>query len=377
MDDEISERIAAIEGATGHPIIAARDIGSHAWGLASEDSDYDLGLIYTEDYNPNTLGNQSDSLSLGEYESEDIEFKAWSLRRFGELLSQSNPTALLFAQSDTTYQREPAAFRDMCEYALETFNPADTIGANRGKAKSNYWKYLLPTLIQRGKDSTREFITTEYEATDADDKGMLTIQPLDDPEAGTEKIHATRLGDGPWTLMKRRKERHTWFITAPDYDDPAELHEADEITARHSDTGETTMLSPEEIADADADSDGEWEFRWGTSDRTIKRYIYISEALIRADIAACTQTFPPADFDAMLIDYAAIPEPERYTDLPIDTLRDYATKKRNGEGGEYTPIPARDALDAALEDLLDAFQNPDNHRGGPDRDKLNSYLSHF
>lgn len=377
MDDEILSRLAAIEGASGHTIIAARDIGSHAWGLASAESDYDIGLIFLEDYNPNAINTRTDTLSLGEYETEDIEFKSWSLRRFAELLAQSNPTALLFARSDISYEREPAAFKDMCEYALETFNPADSIGAYRGKAKSNYWKYLLPTLIQRGENSAREFITTEYETTNADDKGMLTIKPLDNPDTDTEKLHATRLGAGPWTLLKRRQERHTWFIIDPEYDDPAELREADELTARHSETEEAITLATSEIAPADAGGDGDWEFRWGTSDRTIKRYIYIAEALIRADLTACTQTFPPADFGEMLDAYDALDEEERYTNLPLDTLRTYADEKRNGNGSEYTPIPAQDALDAALDDLLEAFQDPANHRDGPERDELNDYLRWF
>lgn len=369
--DRIERDIRDIEHSEDITIISARDTGSHAWGLNDPTSDYDIRLIFIEDYDPNAIRTRTDSRELNAYSDDEYEYDAWSLRKFGELLNTSNPSALLFAASETRYCEEPLAFQPMCDYALEAFNPSDAIGAHRGKAKGNYWKYLLPTLRRRGEKKRREFDATEFEPTEGE--GILTLQPLDDPDAPTEQIHASHIGENNWRLFHEEEERHTWRITT-EYNDPAELYDKDTITATHPDTGEEIELDPAEIAPEDAAKDGDWEFRWGTNDRTIKRYIYICESLMRADIIACTQIFPPSDFDELCEEYESLDDEERYTHLPISTLREYADRKRNAEGGDYTDIPAQEQLDTALDNLMQAFQDPDNHRRGPTSEQLNEYL---
>ena len=361
--ENIRSRLSSIERDRGTEILSARDIGSHAWGLNGPESDRDIGIIFLEDYNPNTISQQSDSISLGDFETYKIEFKAWSLRRFAELLHGSNPTALEYASSSLNYIEEPEAFDSMCDYALETFNPADAIGASIGKATSNYWKYLRPTLIQKSGEKERGFATQEY--IPRSPEGMLKLESLDG-SGETERIHASRLGDSSWRIIHRENKRHEWKITT-EYDDPNELESMEIISARHSDTGEEITLSTDKISE---DS----EFRWGTSDRTIKRYLYICRGLISADIIANTQEYPPAKFDRLIEGYTALSEAEAYTNLPIDTLREYANKKRSGDGNEYTPIPHQSRIEKAIEDIKTAFEDPDNHRGGPDAGELNSLI---
>ncbi len=368
--ERIHEDISRIEREEGFTILSARDTGSHAWGIDGPNSDRDIRLIFTEEYNPNCIDTRRDNHKLNAYSDEEFEYNAWSLRRFGELLRNSNPSALLFASSTQRYIDEPIAFDQLCGYALETFNPSDAIGAHRGKAKTNYWKYLLPTLKQRGETKQREFPCTEYEP-EAGETGFIQLESLDNGEE--KRIHATQIGSNNWKLIHEEQERHTWFITTP-YDDPEELNEREEITAKHADTGEQITLETDAIASPDATQNGNWEFRWGTNDRTIKRYIYICEALLRADIIANTQRFPPAEIDSLITEYENLPQDERYTDIPIDTLREYADKKRNGEGYNYTPIPSQNAIDEALDNLLEAFQDPDNHRKGPNTSQINEYI---
>lgn len=373
METNITSLLDRIEEERGITIISARNIGSRAWGLDDAESDHDLGIIFTESYDPNAISTRTDTIQLGEYETDLIEFKAWSLRHFAEMIRSSNPSTLLYASSPIRHCEEPDAFEEICEYALAEFNPADAIGAHRGKAKSNFWKYLLPTLKEKGETKNREFNAIEYEPAHDTDDGMLTLEPLDNPDAETKTIHATHIGSNNWQLIHEQEERHTWRIIEPEYDDPAELETADEITARHPDNGDEISLDPSNIEPADTDSD-DWEFRWGTNDRTKKRYLYIGEALMRADIIACTQEFAPARFDTLLDAYTNLPEEEQYTDLPTDTLAEYADAKRNGDGYSYTPIPGQDSIEAAIDGLLEAFQNPDNHRGGPDADELNEFI---
>lgn len=364
-DEQIKQEIQTISSELSYDIIAARDIGSNAWGLSSEDSDHDIRLIFRESYDPNKIGMKTGSISLPET-SDDLDLSTWSLNKFAELLNKSNPSALKFASSNIQYIEESDNFQNLCEYGLNNFNPASAIGAFRGTAKSNYQKYLKPTIIHEHGENDRGFTTTKYE-TDAE--GFLHLEPIDNPDAEERRIHASRLGDSNWKIIHREKNRNIWEIIEPEWNKPEDLYRANEITIERD--GEQKTLKTEEIGE---EGDKSSEFRWSTADCTIKRYIYIARDLMMADIIANTQTYPNPEFEETMDAYNALSENKRYTDLDTDLLLEYANKKRDGRGSEKTTIPNRDALENSIESLLQAFQDGANHQGDIDPEKLNEFI---
>ncbi len=120
--------------------------GSHAWGAASPDSDYDVGFVYA----PTDLRRYAHLEGPPETIVEDrgeFEYQGWDARTFAGLLADSNDGAIDLLRSPIRYRVacDPA---DLAAYVERTYNPIDLYHAWRGIATSNYRKYISHHLIR-------------------------------------------------------------------------------------------------------------------------------------------------------------------------------------------------------------------------------------
>ncbi|MDG5819482.1 nucleotidyltransferase domain-containing protein [Natronococcus sp. A-GB7] len=137
--DEI-ERVRAVS------IVLAVARGSHAWGGAGPDSDYDVGFVYA----PTDLRRYAHLGGLEGVcleEREEFEYQGWDVRKFAALLADSNDGAIDILRSPvryrTRYDPDPLA-----DYVERTYNPIDLYHAWRGIATNNYRKYLSEHLVR-------------------------------------------------------------------------------------------------------------------------------------------------------------------------------------------------------------------------------------
>jgi len=176
MKEKIRSKLSEIENETDTTIISARDFGSTAWSLDSENSDRDVAFIFLQD--------KEDYIKLGKYRQNidrNIEidgqkhtFMGWNIKRFMELLDSSNPTAIEYLNSPITYYElsreqledelnfentENEEFildtlnwfpvEELREHANNNFKPIALFYHYRSMAKSNFEKY-----IENGNDLT-------------------------------------------------------------------------------------------------------------------------------------------------------------------------------------------------------------------------------
>lgn len=124
-------------------VVAARDLGSHAKQTHDPDSDYDIMALYTQ--------SPADYAGVGTYDDTihdkggDIEIFAWNIKKFSELLTQTNPTAIEFLQSPMRYH-DPAPIAptldELHRHAKDRFTPVALIHHYRSLAYDNYRGYL-------------------------------------------------------------------------------------------------------------------------------------------------------------------------------------------------------------------------------------------
>ncbi|ELZ23269.1 nucleotidyltransferase [Haloterrigena salina JCM 13891] len=164
--------------------------GSHAWGAASPESDYDVGFVFVPDDlrryahlagPPETIHEAADT------DDGDVELQGWDVRTFARLLADSNDGAIDLLRSPIRYRvaYEPAG---LAAYVERTYNPMDLYHAWRGIATSNYRKYISNHLV-RNDDAifpileSREdeyVVETRDSADDAGSDDETRTIPVDD-----------------------------------------------------------------------------------------------------------------------------------------------------------------------------------------------------
>lgn len=128
----VFDALARLEAEFDVRVVAARDTGSRAWGLADEHSDYDVGFVFVQ---PAAAYGK-----LGEYRASiettdgNVELHGWNVKRFGELLADSNPSALELVHSPVSYRAHPA-FDALAEDIA--FSPVSLYHHYRSLAASN------------------------------------------------------------------------------------------------------------------------------------------------------------------------------------------------------------------------------------------------
>lgn len=148
-EDKLNDAISEIEEQNEVSVLSARLYGSHAKNMAGPNSDYDVMLLFKQsdkiDY-VRELGNRVDSIHT---EINGMDFQCWDVEKFGSLLKDSNPQCLEFLNSPTEYRyrEKPTLWLDKLKsHANEQFKPIALYYHYRDMAKSNYVKYLAPTI---------------------------------------------------------------------------------------------------------------------------------------------------------------------------------------------------------------------------------------
>jgi len=154
MKNVIKKELNRFEEEYGIKIISARDTGSRAWNLESEESDYDVSFIYIQDHEeyikPSGYKQNIDRETDTQY---DIEYNSWNLDRFLALLKSSNPAAIEFLQSSKVYYEPPTHCNDFMHnlesHAQENFKPLALMKHHHNLAENQFERY-----IKEGKKHT-------------------------------------------------------------------------------------------------------------------------------------------------------------------------------------------------------------------------------
>lgn len=146
------EREYAEEHGTDLKFVLAVSRGSHAWGLAGPNSDYDVGVVYapTDVRHYAHLGGRKESL-VRDYPGDlDIDVQGWDVTKFAQLLADSNEQAIDTLRSPIVYRqqfdREP-----LRQYVESSYSPISLYHTYRSIAKNNYRKYLSYHLVDNDK----------------------------------------------------------------------------------------------------------------------------------------------------------------------------------------------------------------------------------
>ncbi|MBZ6495017.1 nucleotidyltransferase domain-containing protein [Natrinema longum] len=177
IHETVDDHLRAIERTYDVAVAVAVARGSHAWGGASPDSDYDVGFVYA----PTDLRRYAHLEGPPETIVEDrseFEYQGWDGRTFVRLLSESNESAIDLLRSPIRYRRA-YDLTDLADYLERTYNPIDLYHTWRGIATSNYRKYISQHLV-RTDDELFPIVDADDEAFVVEtDNGTMTV-PADD-----------------------------------------------------------------------------------------------------------------------------------------------------------------------------------------------------
>ncbi len=151
--DAIEEALSDLESEFDVRVVLAAARGSHAWGAASPDSDYDVGVVFVEaDCRRYAhLGGPREAVVehvtvTVDGRPADLEFQGWDVTRFAGLLAASNQGAIDLLRSPIRYRTayDPAPLAAELE---RTFDPMDLYHDWRAIASNTYRTYLSDHLV--------------------------------------------------------------------------------------------------------------------------------------------------------------------------------------------------------------------------------------
>jgi predicted nucleotidyltransferase len=308
-------------------IIAARDYGSRAQDLDSSESDYDVFFVYTEPPVEHALDNESDTMertidSETSRLNREIELHGWEFKKFigSDGLSGSNPTAMDFVASDEEYVVPSGAltapFYRLMDHTRNNYKPYALINHLRSMAAGNYGKYVEQRWIREwSQDEFQEYAGTPGGQTNVnEERGVLTIGILGYDE-------------------------HTVEI-------PLDEAKAEDM------------------------------IRKTTVDQTIKRYVNIMHALLRARYVEETHTLPPLDMDAL---QAWARSQDWYDENAAGRFDDLIDEKRSGNGDREARMETLDEwIESELERDVEPRELPsDDELMSMDRDDIDDYEPSF
>ncbi|WP_435318589.1 nucleotidyltransferase domain-containing protein [Haloarchaeobius sp. TZWSO28] len=145
----LATALDALEASHDCTVLAARDVGSRAWGLDSERSDYDVAVLFRQPLvRYATLDEYVPSIEIEH--GPDLELTGWNVRRFAELLVDSNPSVLEFLHSPLRY-REHDALASLEADVAGDFEPIRLYHHYRSLAEHQYRKYLERRVLENGE----------------------------------------------------------------------------------------------------------------------------------------------------------------------------------------------------------------------------------
>ncbi len=149
MREALVREIDALERGERVRVLLAVESGSRAWGMASEDSDYDVRCVYvrpTVDYL--RLDDLRDTIEWRLDEVYDVT--GWDLTKFIQLARASNPSVFEWLASPIVY-RETPDFAVVREAVAPCFSPKASAFHYLGMARGNVGKYLQGDAVSAKK----------------------------------------------------------------------------------------------------------------------------------------------------------------------------------------------------------------------------------
>lgn len=146
---DIHSAIRSISRRHSYQPYAARDFGSRATGLDDPSSDRDILLLIDNEPTAHKLGTALDATNE---KINGYDFQIWSTSFFHEKLTETNPTAIEFLQSELQYFATGYAEQALdaaAEMARESFSPHDLCFHYKSLCKDNWSQY-----IKNGNDPT-------------------------------------------------------------------------------------------------------------------------------------------------------------------------------------------------------------------------------
>lgn len=138
----VNEYLERIEKEKNITILLAVESGSRAWGFASENSDWDVRVIYTrKDDWYNSLNKNWDETftSVGE---NDLDVHGWLLPKALNLLNKGNSAVHEWINSPIVYRKNPTFYARLAILSKGYFNPLPTIWHYVALAQGNYHRYI-------------------------------------------------------------------------------------------------------------------------------------------------------------------------------------------------------------------------------------------
>ncbi|WP_290814695.1 DNA polymerase beta superfamily protein [Halovivax sp.] len=186
FDDTVDALLERIEREHDVRVVAARDVGSRAWNLADPTSDRDVGVVFAQ--RPHQYALLDGYESSVRVRSGEADCQGWNVKRFAELLADSNPTAFEFLHSPLRYR----TFRPL--ERLETdvgdsFSPIALYHHYRSLAERQYRTYLQGRLFEDGElaylvleERDDEYLVRPVDASghDARPDGIANDEPRND-----------------------------------------------------------------------------------------------------------------------------------------------------------------------------------------------------
>jgi len=150
----IKEKLKQIEKEENIKILFFVESGSRAWGIESDNSDYDIRFVYVrpiDDYLQIHLkGDVISKHYSKKFEPMAAEgcyydLNGFDIFKFVRMLASSNPTVIEWLRSKILYYGEiPKVFK---EYAEEQFKPISLYFHYKSMCRQNYLKYLKTSNI--------------------------------------------------------------------------------------------------------------------------------------------------------------------------------------------------------------------------------------
>ncbi|QYR20997.1 nucleotidyltransferase domain-containing protein [Paenibacillus sp. sptzw28] len=137
----ILQELSRIEQEEQVRILYACESGSRAWGFPSQDSDYDVRLIYirpVEWYL--SIFDKRDVIERPI--SDMLDINGWDLRKALNLFRKSNPPLLEWLQSPIRYEEKYTVAEQIRRISPLTFSPKSCMYHYLNMAKGNYRDYL-------------------------------------------------------------------------------------------------------------------------------------------------------------------------------------------------------------------------------------------
>lgn len=152
MRNLILEQLKKIEAQYQVTILFAAESGSRAWGLSSQQSDYDVRFIYIHpqdaylsiDIKPDVIEPQFHKLSSPNLDVENsllltqsLDMSGWDIRKTLQLYRKSNPSLFEWLHSDIVYCNKDGFQEQMLQLEPMVFSPRVAMFQYLSTAKRN------------------------------------------------------------------------------------------------------------------------------------------------------------------------------------------------------------------------------------------------